>query len=230
MDIDYVIIIERLFFALLAGAIIGLERTYHGHPAGFRTHILVCSASSLLMLFTVFQWGLIPDGTLETVRVDPTRMAQGIMTGIGFLGAGVIMKAGLTIRGLTTAASIWMTASIGIIIGIGLYFAAIIGSIIAFSVLSASNVIESKIPSIKYASLVIRMLRKDHLKKNELDVIIGGHHITSFPPSYRQYSAGEMFEYKMTMRTWNTDDFHALAETLEKMDRVYEFDISVIGS
>ena len=89
----------------------------HGREAGFRTHALVCVSSSLLMVLMVFQWELVPKEYLDTVRVDPSRMAQGIMTGIGFLGAGVIIKEGLTVRGLTTAASIWMTASIGIVIG-----------------------------------------------------------------------------------------------------------------
>src|SRR5512143_2193375 len=118
-------ILARLLVATFAGGLIGLERTYHGRPAGFRTHTLVCTASSLLMLLTVYQWELLKGVPLETVRVDPTRMAQGIMTGIGFLGAGVIMKEGLTVRGLTTAASIWVTAAIGILVGIGFWYAAV---------------------------------------------------------------------------------------------------------
>lgn len=105
---DYITITSHLLVALVAGALIGYERSYQGRPAGFRTHTLVCMASAVLMLLTVFQstWFL---ASAEVVRVDPTRMAQGIMTGIGFLGAGVIVKEGATVRGLTTAASIWIT-------------------------------------------------------------------------------------------------------------------------
>ncbi|MCK5480747.1 MAG: MgtC/SapB family protein, partial [Gammaproteobacteria bacterium] len=121
---DFNTIFVRLALAVLAGGLIGFERAFHGRPAGFRTHSLVCAASSLLMLLTVFQWDLLANVPQETIRVDPTRMAQGIMTGIGFLGAGVIMQEKLTIRGLTTAAAIWITASIGIIIGMGMYSAA----------------------------------------------------------------------------------------------------------
>ena len=73
---------------------------------------------------------------LEAIRIDPTRMAQGIMTGIGFLGAGVIFKEGLTVRGLTTAASIWITAAIGILVGIGFYFAAVLGAVATLVMLS----------------------------------------------------------------------------------------------
>lgn len=106
-------IVIHLVGALVAGGVIGLERSFHGRPAGFRTHALVCLASSLLMLVTLYQWKWLPGVSLDTVRTDPTRMAQGIMTGIGFLGAGVIFKEGLSVRGLTTAASIWITAAIG---------------------------------------------------------------------------------------------------------------------
>jgi len=84
----------RLLVALVAGAMIGYERSYHGRPAGFRTHSLVCMASSLLMLVTVYEVHWVR-ATVDKLQIDPTRMAQGIMTGIGFLGAGVIIKEGL---------------------------------------------------------------------------------------------------------------------------------------
>jgi putative Mg2+ transporter-C (MgtC) family protein len=103
----------RLLAALVAGSLIGYERSFHGRPAGFRTHALVCTASSVPMLVTVYEahWMRASE---HLVQIDPTRMAQGIMTGIGFLGAGVIIKEGLSVRGLTTAASIWITSAIGI--------------------------------------------------------------------------------------------------------------------
>src|SRR5690554_5963520 len=89
-EADFLKILFHLLAAVVAGGIIGLERSYHGRPAGFRTHIRVCLASSLLMFCTRYQWPWLAPGTsVETVRTDPTRMAQGIMTGIGFLGAGV---------------------------------------------------------------------------------------------------------------------------------------------
>ncbi|HEY6106440.1 MAG TPA: MgtC/SapB family protein, partial [Anaeromyxobacteraceae bacterium] len=128
MHIPWQQLLVHLGAALLAGGAIGMERTFHGRPAGFRTHSLVCLASSLLMMVAVYQatWFRVSDPA--TVRIDPTRMAQGIMTGIGFLGAGVIFKEGLTVRGLTTAASIWITAAIGILCGVGLWLAAAVGA------------------------------------------------------------------------------------------------------
>ena len=115
MDHGQLAVFTRIIVALVIGGIIGLERTFHGRPAGFRTHLLVCVASALLMLVTVYQSDWMTSALVDTT--DPTRMAQGIMTGIGFLGAGVIFKEGLTVRGLTTAASIWITAAIGILVG-----------------------------------------------------------------------------------------------------------------
>lgn len=115
MATEYITITAHLVAALIAGGAIGLERSFHGRPAGFRTHTLLCVASSLLMLVTLYQWQWLPGIPMDTVKTDPTRMAQGIMTGIGFLGAGVIYKEGVSIHGLTTAASVWMTAAIGIL-------------------------------------------------------------------------------------------------------------------
>src|SRR5215207_722660 len=126
MSHQELIVIFRIAVALLVGGLIGLERSFHGRPAGFRTHALVCIASALLMLVTVYQNEWMTHVAIDAIRTDPTRMAQGIMTGIGFLGAGVIFKEGLSVRGLTTAASIWMTSSIGILIGIGFWLPAIL--------------------------------------------------------------------------------------------------------
>jgi putative Mg2+ transporter-C (MgtC) family protein len=98
MTHELLVMALRIVGALLIGGLIGLERSFHGRPAGFRTHSLVCVASSLLMLVTVYQNEWMTQVALDAIRTDPTRMAQGIMTGIGFLGAGVIFKEGLTHR------------------------------------------------------------------------------------------------------------------------------------
>ena len=100
MNHDDLVIIGRVAGALAFGAMIGFERTFHGRPAGFRTHSLVCIASAILMIVTVYQTQWMTLLEHDAIRTDPTRMAQGIMTGIGFLGAGVIFKEGLTVRGV----------------------------------------------------------------------------------------------------------------------------------
>ena len=129
MTSHYFEITVHLASAWIAGSLIGLERSFHGRPAGFRTHALVCLASAVLMMITVYQSDWLPFALPDTIRADPQRMAQGIMTGIGFLGAGVIFQEGRSVRGLTTAASIWITAALGILYGVGFYYPAVFGTL-----------------------------------------------------------------------------------------------------
>ncbi|MFQ5469842.1 MAG: MgtC/SapB family protein [Gammaproteobacteria bacterium] len=229
MEHEYVTSIIRLFAAILAGGLIGLERTFHGRPAGFRTHALVCAASSLLMLLTVFQWQLLKSAPIDTIRVDPTRMAQGIMTGIGFLGAGVIIKESLSVRGLTTAASIWLTASIGIVIGMGLYFEAVISTLMALGVLIIFRRIEDYIPALQYAQLVIRFARHDYMQEGELRNVIKTHEINCFRLSYHLKNEGKLFQYQMTLKTNDTENYKKLSETLNGIDKIIEFSINPTG-
>ena len=224
MEADTYTILSRLLLALLAGGIIGLERAIHGRDAGFRTHALVCVSSSLLMLLMDFQWQFVPQQYIDTIRTDPTRMAQGIMTGIGFLGAGVIIKEGLTIRGLTTAASIWMTAAIGIVIGLGFHEAALYSTVITVVTLSMFRWIESKIPTMKYASLSVRFMRSNkYTDEDSLRELIKEYGIKSFEAGYQLYDHGTSFQYQMTLRTLDMNNFRNLAQRLMDMDDVHEF-------
>ncbi len=226
MDEQFITVATRLILSVLAGGIIGLERTYHGRPAGFRTHVLVCASSTLLVLVSVYQWELLPDAPRDTIRIDPTRMAQGIMTGIGFLGAGVIVKERLAVRGLTTAASIWITAAIGIVIGMGFYSAAGLGVAMALGTLAVFRWVESIMPAIRYAQLTVRFSRHSHLSQDELVDVIRAHDITAGGPSYQLEDEGRMFQYQMSIRTRDAVNLRYLAETLSKMEQIQEFSIT----
>ncbi len=147
MGHDELVIVGRVLLALVLGGLIGMERTIHGRPAGFRTHALVCLTSALLMIALSYQARWLGEVTVDAISAGSSRMAQGIMTGIGFLGAGVIFKEGLTVRGLTTAASIWITAAIGILVGIGFYFVAVLGAAAALAVLALFLALERKMPA-----------------------------------------------------------------------------------
>jgi putative Mg2+ transporter-C (MgtC) family protein len=221
-------IIWHLGAAAVAGGLIGFERSYHGRPAGFRTHTLVCMASSLLMLVTIYQkqWFF---GDIETVRIDPTRMAQGVMTGIGFLGAGVIMKEGLSVRGLTTAASIWITAAIGVLAGVGFYSAVLIGTIFALVVVLAFRWIETAIPTLAYAHLTLRFLRDKAMPEDELINLITREGFSVANVSYSSRREGDFFEYSMTIRTPIKDKMHRLSEILSGIESVTEFQIRQTG-
>jgi len=115
-------IVIRLLVALLVGTILGYERTKHKKPAGIRTHSLVCIASTMISIVSAYGFGEFTK--YSTVSMDPARLIVGIITGIGFLGAGIIWKDSNhgDVRGLTTAANIWAVAGLGIAIGLGHYF------------------------------------------------------------------------------------------------------------
>ncbi len=216
----------NLAAAWIAGAAIGMERSVHGRPAGFRTHALVCLSSALLMVVFNFQEDWLGEIPVETLRSDPTRMAQGIMTGIGFLGAGVIFKDGMTVRGLTTAASIWVTASIGILFGIGFFFPAIVGTVITLGTLSAFRWIEAKIPSEIYANHLIRFPATATMSETDVRRIMERHGFSVANMNYRLDDGGNVFEYRMTLRTFDKKNLEELASDLRSTEGVLEFRLS----
>lgn len=218
----------RLLAALLAGALIGYERSYHGRPAGFRTHTLVCAASSLLMLVTVYESHWVR-AAADSIRLDPTRMAQGIMTGIGFLGAGVIIKEGYYVRGLTTAASIWITAAIGILAGVGFYFPLAASVIVTLGVLSLFRWVEKRIPTQAYYHFDVRFARAAGMTEENLRALIERHGFSIANFSYRLDGEGRIRRYSMVLRTINRTSVSRLSETLEAIETVLEFRITPTG-
>lgn len=134
--------------AVIAGGVIGFEREWRGRAAGLRTHILVSLASALLMLAAMSQadWAFraLPD---ENIVTDPTRMAHGVLTGIGFLCAGVIFRTGFSIHGLTTAASLWITSAIGILFGAGLYALGTAATVVTALILIGLRLINGRLPA-----------------------------------------------------------------------------------
>lgn len=121
-------ILARLLLATILGGIIGFERESRGRAAGFRTHILVCLGSALIMMISIYIFELYRG----MVGIDPGRIAAQVVTGIGFLGAGTILRSGATVKGLTTAASLWAVAGIGLAVGCGFYFASLATTILVF--------------------------------------------------------------------------------------------------
>jgi putative Mg2+ transporter-C (MgtC) family protein len=118
------VVLLNLLGALALGLLVGYERSYHGRAAGMRTYGLVCMASAALTVICGYPAQWFGGHMTELVGTDPTRVIQGIVTGIGFLGAGVIMREGFNISGLTTAASIWASSVIGVMVGVGFYLSA----------------------------------------------------------------------------------------------------------
>src|SRR5256885_14070236 len=155
-------------------------------------------ASSLLMLITVYEVHWVRH-TLGTLQLDPTRMAQGIMTGIGFLGAGVIMKDGLSVRGLTTAASIWVTAAIGILAGIGFYFPLALSVVLALGVLSLFRWVEARMPTQAYYHFELRFARTADVSERHIRELVEKHGFTIANFSYRLDRDGSVRRHTMTI-------------------------------
>lgn len=205
----------HLLSAWGAGSLVGLERSYHGRPAGFRTHALVCTSSAFLMQVMVTQWDWLGAVPIETVRTDPTRMAQGIMTGIGFLGAGVIFTEGSTVRGLTTAASIWMTAALGILFGVGHTWPAVAGTAITLVTLSLFRYVEYRMPRQFYAHFHLRYPKGSAPAEGEVRALAASHGFTVSNLSYRLEGGGGELEYRMILRTGEKANLSRLAEHLK---------------
>lgn len=137
-------ILIRLVLAVLLSGLIGMEREFKSRPAGFRTHILVCVGAALVMLTSEYTFEIYKG----VANMDPTRLGAQVISGIGFLGAGTIIRQGASIKGLTTAASLWAMACVGLAVGAGFYAGAIIGSLIIYLTLiflsKLGKVLESK--------------------------------------------------------------------------------------
>ncbi|WP_010528956.1 MgtC/SapB family protein [Lentibacillus jeotgali] len=136
---NFNIIMLRILIALILSGVIGFERELKNHSAGFRTHILVGVGACLMMLLSLYGFETLIDA-YDNIRFDPTRIPSYVISGIGFLGAGTIIVNGMTIRGLTTAASIWTVAGLGLVVGAGMYGAAVFTTfIILLSLIFLNN-------------------------------------------------------------------------------------------
>jgi putative Mg2+ transporter-C (MgtC) family protein len=136
-EVDY-ITVARVLLAFLLGGVVGFEREQMKRPAGLRTHMLVCAGAACFTVASIYGFD-----ELGTVR-DPARLAAQIITGIGFLGAGAIFRTGSTVQGLTTASSIWITAAIGIVAGLGLLTLAVFTTFLTWFALFVLKGIEIK--------------------------------------------------------------------------------------
>ncbi|MBK4718428.1 MgtC/SapB family protein [Azospirillum sp. YIM DDC1] len=219
------VILLHLVGALGLGILMGYERSFHGRAAGMRTYALVCLASTALTVVNAYpgQWyGGIGSGT----GGDPTRVIQGIVTGIGFLGAGVIMREGFSIRGLSTAASIWTAAAVGVTIGLGFYAAAIGAAFLVILVMSVFRRLETALPHHTVVQVML-VFERDHAPPAETiraKALEHGYEIVSWAFHLRNGSGH--LEYQLTLQANGTPDPMELIDKLAHTSRVVEFRLS----
>lgn len=154
----------KLLLAALAGGLVGLEREKHGRPAGLRTNLLVAVGSCVMMIVSeafYLKYGRFDAET--TLRLDPSRVAAQIVTGIGFIGAGVILKEGATVRGLTTAASLWAVAGLGMAFGMGFFSLGAIATVLVLISLTLLKKLDPIMKKDRYLTLAVTAANRDGL-------------------------------------------------------------------
>ncbi len=138
---DYIVVLERLIVGVIVGGLVGYEREFKNSPAGFRTHILVCLGATIISLITEYdiqKMMIIAQNPMyaEVIKVDIARLGAQVISGVGFLGAGTILRDKGSVRGLTTAATLWIVACLGLAVGRGLYALSLTAALIIFIILS----------------------------------------------------------------------------------------------
>ena len=205
-------IIIRLILAVLFGGLIGLEREYHGQPAGLRTHIILCVGACLVMSLSLILW--------EPNKGDIQRLAAQVISGVGFLGAGAIFKYGGGVRGLTTAASIWTTASIGLATGSGLNMVA--GSatgLVLFTLIVLNSFEKSFIHEKITRTIVIK--GSDHPRfLEEIKTHLNNFKIAVKSISFSKDVVNNQIEVKSVIKVFNDQDMDLIICDIQKIDGV----------
>ena len=222
-------ITANLGLAWAAGGLVGFERSFHGRPAGFRTHAVVALASAAVVMVCMVP-RLVPQGFPGATQfLDPSRLAQGVMTGVGFLGAGIIFKEGVNIQGLTTAASIWATAALGLLFGLGEVYPAVLTTAALLTTLIALRWAEGWLPAQVYAWSVFRFRADEAPTEAELLALLSSLGVSMHEVSYARSHEGAMLEFNGSLQAAKSDAFRNLAARLRSHAGLVEFELSRIG-
>lgn len=220
------LILLHLLGALAVGLVLGYERSFHGRAAGMRTYVLVCLTATALTVVNAYPQ-LWYGGLVDTPGTgDPTRVIQGIVTGMGFLGAGVIIRDGLTIRGLSTAASLWLTAGIGVLIGLGFYVAAITATLIGISVMSGFRWVERTLPHQSMLRLFIAYPHTNPAPRESISALAATHGYEITDWTFRMDNAEGRYTYDLLLVSLGEDRSAALADDLQADTTLLEFSVS----
>jgi len=223
----YYVILYQMALSVVIGVMVGLERSYQGRAAGARTYALVCLASMLIITSADMSLALHFKAAPNTnLFLDNTRVIQGVLAGIGFLGAGVIVKDGFSVRGLTTAATIWIVAILGILVGLHEYFLAIMGGVFTIVILTSFKLFEKVISKQKYFTMIIRIKDDVEFSEEFLIGVLKEHKIYVEDFGYKKGVNGVYLEYKLVVRSRVKGSANKMAKDLVKMPEILDFEMS----
>lgn len=210
----------KLLLSALAGGLIGLEREKHGRPAGLRTNILVAVGSCVIMIISeafYIKYGVFDAET--TLRLDPSRVAAQVVTGIGFIGAGVILKEGASVRGLTTAAGLWTVAGLGMAFGMGFFSLGAIATVLVLISLTYLKKLDPILKKDRYLTLMVTAVYREQLL-DELLGIISSHNLEALDiSSHVDLVANELF-YQMTITQHKQRIGHDLTTAIKQLEGI----------
>jgi putative Mg2+ transporter-C (MgtC) family protein len=209
-SIDLPVIVFRLGLSFVVGAAIGIEREWHRQSAGLRTHMVICLGSTLLTLMSIY----LPQTFTHFQAGDPARIAAQVVSGIGFLGGGAIFRMGVNVRGLTTAASIWVVAGLGMVVGAGMYATALIGTALVLVTLFVMVPFEKKLfPSRSLRNLEIAMTG-EKVKTDNVFPILERHGIEVKVMDVSQSFEEKQIRMKLTVQVPEEVDWTELYKSL----------------
>ncbi|SAK61003.1 MgtC/SapB transporter [Caballeronia pedi] len=215
-------IVSRLVMAAALGSVIGFERERLSWAAGLRTHMLVCVGSALIMIVSAY--GFADALKNEHVVLDPSRVAAQVVSGIGFLGAGSILLRGEIVRGLTTAASLWSVAAIGLAVGGGLYTASIAATAIILVILAGIKPLERRFISVKQRRQLTMLVERGSLSFHALHEALGPGSVRVKQFVVQQSDdSPELDEVRVELSRASAMEYQAICERLRQLDVVREF-------
>jgi len=215
-------LISRLVMAALLGSVIGFERERLSWAAGLRTHMLVCVGSALIMIVSAFGFADALKG--DHVVLDPSRVAAQVVSGIGFLGAGSILLRGEIVRGLTTAASLWSVAAIGLAVGGGLYTASIAATAIILLILAGLKPLERRFITVRQRRQLTMLVDRGSLSFHGLHEALGpgSVRVKQFVVQQSEESP-ELDEVQVELSRVSALEYRAICERLRRLEAVREF-------
>jgi len=216
-DVPYLLILVKMLCAVCAGGAIGFERSFHGRPVGIRTYCLVCLASVALaqVLLHVTMW--LTGAPMDLYRADRSRQMQAVSDGIAFLCAGIILREGLSVHGLTTSASIWATSMIGLLFGIGFFYVGALATVLVVAILSVLRVTEWFVPTAKYAYCNVVFDRDGSVTREVFFKLLNACRLEAIGNiNQRLINGGHDYELEMTIRSRIPDAFSRLSKALRQ--------------